>query len=200
MGEEERRMVCLGQLGRAAVIFLGLAFTVQAHAQTAAPEGYIGTLNWYHQQSEAGNARAQFLLAIKYETGTDVGQDFARAADFFELAARQGLADGQFKFATFLEIGRGRPADVTAAETWYRAAALRAHASAQFNLGVMLLGTADTDEAVTEAISWLLRASRAGLPQAKDLTGQISRIHSDDVMTNARTLAEVPLSPTSVAR
>ena len=107
VGQLERRMVHWGRLGRAAMVFLGLAFAAQAQAQTAAPEGYIGTLNWYHQQADAGNARAQFLLAIKYETGTDVEQDLARAADLYERAARQGLPDAQFKLATFLEAGRG---------------------------------------------------------------------------------------------
>jgi TPR repeat protein len=200
MGEVERRMVHWGRLGLATVIFLGLAVSAQAQAQSAAPEGYIGTLNWYHQQAEAGNARAQFLLAIKYETGTDVGQDQSRAADLFELAARQGLPDAQFKLATLLETGRGRPADVAAAASWYRAAALRAHSSAQYNLGVMLLNTAETGDAVAEAISWLLRADRAGLAQAKDLMAQIARVQSEDVMTIARTLAETPLSPKAGAR
>ncbi|MEP4379730.1 MAG: tetratricopeptide repeat protein [Alphaproteobacteria bacterium] len=198
--EVERRMVHLGRLGRATMVFAGLAFAVPAAAQTAAPEGYTGTLNWYHQQAEAGNARAQFLLAIKYETGTDVRQNIARAADLYERAAVQGLTDAQFKFATFLETGRGRPVDMAAAEVWYRAAALRAHPSAQYNLGVMLLNRAETDDAMAEAISWLLRASRAGLTPAQDLTARISRLHPADVMTNARMLSELPLSPTAGAR
>ena len=193
-------MVHWGRLGCAAVMFLGLAVSAQAQAPSAAPEGYVGTLNWYHQQADAGNPRAQFLLGIKYETGTDVRQDLARAADLYELAARQGLPDAQFKFATFLETGRGRPADLAAAEIWYRAAALRAHPSAQYNLGVMLLNTAETGDAVAEAISWLLRADRAGLAQAKDLTAQVARVQSEDVMTIARTLAETPLSPTAGTR
>lgn len=193
-------MVHWGRLGRAAMVFLGLAFAAQAQAQTAAPEGYIGTLNWYHQQADAGNARAQFLLAIKYETGTDVEQDLARAADLYERAARQGLPDAQFKLATFLQAGRGGRADLVAAETWYRAAALRSHPSAQFNLGVMLLNGAETNDGAAEAISWLLRASRAGLSQANDLTGRISRVYPEDVMTNARALANLPLSPPAGAR
>ena len=193
-------MVHWGRLGRAAMVLLGLAFAAQAQAQTAAPEGYVGTLNWYHQQADAGNARAQFLLAIKYETGTDVEQDIARAAELYGLAARQGLPDAQFKLATFLQNGRGGPVDLMAAETWYRAAALRSHPSAQFNLGVMLLNGAETEDAAAEAISWLLRASRAGLSQANDLMARISRAHSEDVMTNARALAILPLSPPAGAR
>lgn len=193
-------MVYWGRLACAATVFLGLAYSVQVHAQSAAPEGYIGTLNWYHQQAEAGNARAQFLLAIKYETGTDVGKNLARAADLFELAARQGLADAQFKFATILETGRGRPDDAAAAETWYRAAALQGHASAQFNLGVMLMNQAWTEDEAAEALSWLLRARRAGLSSAAKLMDELSGAYSEDVLKNARILSEVPLSPAAGAR
>ena len=193
-------MVYWGRLGRAAVAFLGLAYSVQAHTQTTVPEGYIGTLNWYHQQAEAGNARAQFLLAIKYETGTDVGENLARAADLFERSARQGLADAQFKFATILETGRGRPADLAAAEVWYRAAALQAHSSAQFNLGVMLVNRARTEDEAAEAISWLLRARRVGLAPAAKLMDELSGAHSEDVLKNAQILSEVPLSTAAGAR
>lgn len=193
-------MVCWGRLGRAAMVILGLVFAFQAHAQTTAPEGYIGTLNWYHQQAEAGNARAQFLLAIKFETGTDVTKNLSRAADLYELSARQGLTDAQFKLATILETGRGRPADLAAAETWYRAAALQAHSSAQFNLGVMLLNQARTEDEAAEALSWLVRASRAGLSPAMRLVDQLSGIYDEDVFTNARSLADIPLSPAAGAR
>lgn len=193
-------MVYWGYLGRAAIVILGLAYTAQAHAQTAAPEGYIETLNWYHQQAEAGNPRAQFLLAIKYETGTDVTKSLSRAADLFEQAARQGLPDAQFKFATTLETGRGRPADLAAAETWYRAAALQTHSSAQFNLGVTLLNQARSEDEIAEAISWLLRAGRAGLSPATRLVEQLSGAYAEDVLNNARSLADVPLSPAAGAR
>lgn len=193
-------MACWGRLGRAAMVVFGLACAAPVQAQTAAPHGYTGTLNWYHEQAAAGNARAQFLLAIKYETGTDVPRDLARAADLFELAARQGLPDAQFKFASVLAQGRGRPADRAAAEIWYRAAALRSHASAQFNLGVMLTNKARSDDDAAEAYSWLLRASRAGLVPATKLVGRLSALYAADVLNNGRALAEVPLAPTDRAR
>lgn len=193
-------MLCWGRLGRAAIVILGLSSGVQAHAQTPAPEGYVGTLNWYHEQAAAGNPRAQFLLAIKYETGTDVTKNLSRAADLFELAARQGLSDAQFKFATILETGRGRPADLAAAETWYRAAALQAHSSGQYNLGVMLLNQARTDDDAAEAISWLVRASRAGLSPAMALVDRLSAAFDEDVLANAMSLADITLSPAVGAR
>tara|TARA_R110002110_G_scaffold376568_2_gene586631 strand:- start:143884 stop:144465 length:582 start_codon:yes stop_codon:yes gene_type:complete len=193
-------MLCWRCLGRAAIVILGLVSANAAHAQSAAPEGYIGTLNWYHEQAEAGNARAQFLLAIKYETGTDVTKSHARAADLFELAARQGLSDAQFKLATILETGRGRPADLAAAETWYRAAALQAHSSGQFNLGVMLLNQARTEDETAEAISWLVRASRAGLSPAMGLVDRLLATYEKDVLANAMSLADIPLSPAVGAR
>lgn len=188
------------RLGRTAVIFLGLACAGQAQAQTVAPEGYTGTLNWYHAQAEAGNARAQFLLAIKYETGTDVAKDLARAADLYERAARQGLADAQFKLATMLEAGRGRSADPVAVELWYRAAARQAHAPAQFNLGVLLMNKARSDDDAAQAISWLMRADRAGLAAARTLIAELPEAYGDDVLENAQALADAPLSRSGAAR
>lgn len=187
-------MLYWGPGSRVAMVVLGLVLAGHAHAQTAVPEGYTDTLNWYHQQAEAGNARAQFLLAIKYETGTDVAKDLTRAAGLYERAARQGLADAQFKLATLLQTGRGRTADRRAAELWYRAAALQAHPPAQFNLGVLLLNDAESDDDAAEAISWILRADRAGLAAAAALTARLPGAHSEETIRNARELAQVPLS------
>lgn len=180
--------------GRAALLLALLAYAGPAPAQTAAPSGYTDTLNWYHRQAEAGDARAQFLLGIKYETGTDVRMDLERAADWFERAARQDFPDAQFKYATMLEAGRGRAIDRTKAETWYRAAALRAHAPAQFNLGVMLINRARSDDDVAEALSWLIRAAESGLVPAQDLATRLSNAHAGQVLESARNLARVPLA------
>lgn len=193
-------MVFRGFLGRAAIMLAVAVYAAPALAQSAAPSGYTETLKWYHRQAAAGDARAQFLLGIKYETGTDVAMDLARAADLYERAARQGFADAQFKFATMLQAGRGHAYDIAGAEIWYRAAALRDHAPAQFNLGVMLINRAQSDDDSAEALSWLMRSSRTGLASAQALVERLTDIHSGEVVRSARTLAELPLADVSNER
>jgi TPR repeat protein len=179
------------------VVLLALAYAAPANAQSSPPGGYTETLRWYHRQAEAGDARAQFFLGIKYETGSDVRRDPKMAADWFERAAQQGLADAQFKFAVALEGGLGRPQDRDGARDWYRAAALQGFALAQYNLGVMLLNAAKTEDEVAEAWSWLLRAETAGLDPAGQVVARLAKLFADDVQENARSLAEAPLADVS---
>ncbi|MBO6783709.1 MAG: sel1 repeat family protein [Alphaproteobacteria bacterium] len=171
-----------------------------AHARSEAPSGYTDTLRWYHEQARAGNPTAQFLLAIKYETGTDVPRDLARAADLYEKAARQGHADAQFKIATFLETGSGVARDDDAARTWYRAAALNGHAPAQFNLGSMLLRHAVDSDARAEGLSWLLRSADGGLAPARTLSERWIAVLPEQTVVQARELAVIPLTDASSQR
>lgn len=185
-------MVYQSALGRIATILLGLAVVMPAHAQV--PGGYVQTLSWYHQQAAAGNARAQFLLAIKYETGTDLPQDFRRAAELYSRAARQGYADAQFKLATFADRGIGQSPDPVTAKLWYRAAALQSHAPAQYNLAILLLDQAHPDDRAAEVVSWLLRAADSGLAPAARVIERLDAVYPRSVMEMARSLAALPLS------
>lgn len=171
-----------------------------ALAQNAPPSGYTATLRWYHEQAKAGNPMAQFLLGIKYETGTDVPRDLARAAELFEQAARKGHKDAQFKLASMLEAGRGIAADRDAAEAWYRAAAFEDHAPAQYNLSLMLLSAARDEDALVEGLSWLMRAGRGGISRAEDLLEKWGETVSENVMARAEELSELPLGPEPPAR
>jgi len=169
-------------------------------AQSAAPSGYGATLRWYHEQAQAGNPVAQFLLGIKYETGTDVPKDPARAAQLFERAAKQGHTDAQFKLASLLETGRGVVADRDVAEAWYRAAAFDGHGPAQYNLSLMLLSAARDEDARVEGLSWLMRAGRRGISQADDLLAKWREVVSGDVMSRAEELSELPLESGAPSR
>jgi len=192
-----------GRLRAASLVFASGVFlmtSVAALAQSAAPSGYGATLRWYHEQAEAGNPVAQFLLGIKYETGTDVPKDLARAAQLFERAAEQGYTDAQFKLASLLETGRGVAADRGAAEAWYRAAAFDGHAPAQYNLSLMLLSAARDEDALAEGLSWLMRAGRGDVSQAGGILAKWREIVSGDVMARAEELSKLPLESGGASR
>jgi len=185
-----------GRLRAAALVLVSGAFLTASGAvlaQGTPPSGYGATLRWYHEQAQAGNPAAQFLLGIKYETGTDVPKDLARAAQLFEQAAKQGYADAQFKLASLLETGRGVETDKDAAEAWYRTAAFDGHAPAQYNLALMLLSSARGEDALVEGLSWLMRAGRGGIARADGLLAKWRDVVSGEIMARAEELSKLPL-------
>jgi len=185
-----------GRFHAAALVLLSCVFlSGVALAQNAPPSGYTATLRWYHEQAKAGNPMAQFLLGIKYETGTDVPRDLAQAAELFEQAARKGQKDAQFKLASMLEAGRGIAVDRDAAEALYRAAAFKDHAPAQYNMSLMLLPAARDEDALVEGLSWLIRAGRGGISLAEGLLEKWGETVSENVMARAGEFSELPLKP-----
>src|SRR5437763_7682829 len=70
--------------------------------------------------AEQGIASAQFDLAVMYDTGTGVVQDFAQALGWYRKAAEQGYADAQFNLGVMYAKGAGVDRDDTEAAQWYR--------------------------------------------------------------------------------
>jgi len=83
------------------------------------------------------NLDAQYNLALMYDNGEGVPQDYAEAVKWYRLAAEQGHAKGQYNLALMYDNGEGVPQDYAEAVKWYRLAAEQGVASAQTNLGLM---------------------------------------------------------------
>lgn len=90
-------------------------------------------------RAEQGDAAAQTLLGLLYESGLSVEPDLTRAAQWFEIAAHQGDPEAQYLFGLMLLEGRGVAADKSRAATWFDRAAAQGHGTAQYNAGVLLL-------------------------------------------------------------
>ena len=175
--------------------FLIIGAAQVAAAQTSVPGGYSETLRWYHERAAAGDPRAQFLLAIKYETGTDVARDMAKARELYIQAARQGHADAQFKAGTLAQAGATSDAQLKVAQDWYQAAAIQGHGPAQYNLAVMLANAGREEDALIEALSWAIRAAETGLPQAAVLQANLLGQLSPEAVSEAQRLAKISLQP-----
>jgi TPR repeat protein len=87
--------------------------------------------------AERGDARAQFNLAMLYNTGRGVEQNPLEAAKWFRRAAEQGEPTSQFNLGYMYKNGRGVPRDAREAAEWYLRAALQGVPDAQFNLAQM---------------------------------------------------------------
>lgn len=175
-----------------ALFLSALIAPLAAYAGEHLTRGTYGeSLKWYFDAAEAGDARAQFLLGLKYETGTDVARDLAKAADWYEKAAHQDIPEAQFKLATFLDSGRGRIADPATAAQWYERAARGGYAPAQYNLGVLRLNTASTDDERIDGLVWLMKARDQGIEPAMKFLARIEALWPADLIATAEQRATV---------
>ncbi len=178
--------IILARITALALCLSALIVPATIYASEHLDRGTYGeALQWYFKAAEAGNAQAQFLLGLKYETGTDVGRDLAEAANWYEKAANQGNMEAQFKLATLLERGQGRAADLAAAAQWYERAARNGFAPAQYNLGIILLNTASTDDERIGGLVWLIKARDRGVAPAAKFIARIESLWPAELMAAA---------------
>ena len=110
--------------------------------------------------AEQGYADAQYNLAIKYDKGEGVAQDYTEAVKWYRKAAGQGLAEAQFNLANMLAKGEGVPQDYAEAVKWYRKAAGQGRLPLSFGL----TGAIDLDPSSCRKCSYpRLKMSKAGV-------------------------------------
>ena len=86
--------------------------------------------------ADAGNARAQFMLALRYYRGRCETRNYQEAAKWFRRAADQGDSNAQFFLGMMSAEGEGIPQDHAEAAQWFSRAADRGDPEAQYNLGL----------------------------------------------------------------
>jgi TPR repeat protein len=82
-------------------------------------EDYENTL----RAAEQGNATAQFGLALKYDNGEGVIQDYKAAVKWYSLAAEQGNVKAQSNLGATYANGQGVIQDNVYAHMWFNIAA-----------------------------------------------------------------------------
>jgi hypothetical protein len=70
-------------------------------------------------KAHLGDRGAQVLVGHAYETGEDVPQDLAAAADWFRRAAEQGQPQAFARLGKLYALGAGVPRDLAQAHTWF---------------------------------------------------------------------------------
>jgi localization factor PodJL len=115
-------------------------------------------------QARAGDARAQFALAVEYTEGRLMPRDLAAAAQWYQKAAAQGLAPAQYRLASFYEKGLGVDRDVTKAQSLYQKAAEQGNVRAMHNLAVLAADGGDSGRPdYATAAHWFKRAAEFGI-------------------------------------
>ena len=118
-------------------------------------------------RAEQGDVEAQYLLALKYEHGEGVPQDYVEARKWYLKAAEQGHAEAQYSLGILYSNGHGVPQDYVEARKWYLKAAEQGHAAAQLNLGALYHSGQGVPQDYVTAYAWANIAAAQGNETAK---------------------------------
>lgn len=77
--------------------------------------------------AERGDASAQFNMALRYDGGLGVPQDYAKSVNWLRKAGDQGLAEAQYNLGALYGQGQGVPQRHVEAYAWLNIAAMSGH-------------------------------------------------------------------------
>jgi uncharacterized protein len=119
------------------------------------------------QKADAGDAEAQFALAVMYDLGIDVPKNYAESGKWYLKAANQGLAEAQFKLGVrYFEFGKKAKENFTTAFSWFYKAANQGIVEAQLNVGLMYQLGRGVPTNKVEAYKWYNIAAAQGFTKA----------------------------------
>jgi localization factor PodJL len=119
-------------------------------------------------EAEAGNASAQYALALRFAEGHALEgellpRDFKEAAQWYGKAAVQGLAPAQYRLASLYEKGLGVARDPAQAMFWYQHAAEMGNTRAMHNLAVLAAEGQGGRPDYATAVIWFGKAAEYGV-------------------------------------
>ena len=89
-------------------------------------------------KAEQGHADAQYRLALMYDYGEDIEQDYTQAFKWYQKSANQGYPEAQYNLGWMYKNAHGMAEDNAKAVEWYLKAANQGYASAQATVGSMV--------------------------------------------------------------
>ena len=115
----------------------------------------------------AGDAAAQFEVAVRFAEGRGVARNDRQAAHWLELAAKQGLAPAQFRLGGYYEKGIGVKKDLAAARDLYLAAAAKGNGKAMHNVAVLYADGVNGRSDYHSAALWFHKAADRGITDSQ---------------------------------
>ena len=114
-------------------------------------------------KAEAGNAQAQYDVAVMYETGDGTKIDKKEAVKWLLKASEQGHADSRFKLGWMYANGLIVRQDYFVAAKYYRlAATFNNHTDAQYRMGELHFNGRGVEHDYGKAISYYRQAANKG--------------------------------------
>ena len=117
--------------------------------------------------AEQGDTKAQYRLGGIYFFGVGVGEDKAKAAEWFHKAAEQGYAEAQYSLGALYVAGLGVAQDYSKAKQLFREAAEQGYAEAQHNLDLMYDTGKGGPKDDAKAAKWYRKTTGQGIKRAK---------------------------------
>ena len=142
--------------------------------------------------AERGDASAQFKLALRYDFGEGVPQDYAEAVKWLRRAADQNFVKAQYNLGCMYDNGQGVSQNHAEAAKWFRKAAEHGYASAQKNLGAKYGRGQGVPQNNIEAYVWSSIAAISGDEGAmnnRDFAA--STLSTEDLETAQKRAAEL---------
>jgi TPR repeat protein len=142
---------------------VGLSLTVRADFESASNayknRNYTAAFDEFSEMAEAGDPRAQTVLAIMYKYGESVPTDLTIAYNWYMKAAVQGYPPAQFNIGRMLIEGSGVEENREQALLWLNRAADAGYERAKENLAELKGSTlrVHDEEPVAWSQNWNLR-------------------------------------------
>jgi hypothetical protein len=145
---------CLSDQGYGVKTTTGLAKDGNSDAQYQLAEWYEGSsclgkgrpkfkssikkaIKWYERAAEQDLLKAQLRLALLYQEGKQINQDWSKARRWTEAAAKQGDLESALQLGTMYYEGLGVDTDLEKARYWYEIAAEGGVFQAELKLELM---------------------------------------------------------------
>ena len=119
------------------------------------------------QAAAAGDAKAQYSIALRYAQGKGTARDMSEARRWLERAASAGFAPAQYRLGILYERGQGVDKDLGRARSWYAAAAEKGNVKAMHNLAIGASGREDDQADYAEAARWHEEAAAYGFTDSQ---------------------------------
>jgi len=151
------------------IFVLAVSFSAVANAEEPVVVSDVssGVFRFQLKLAEQGNAEAQYIVGDMLETGSGVTKDGARAQSWFKKAAAQGHKKSVYKLL-YLDIQNSGLNSANKTQLGVlRKEAATGSASAQYFLGKMYARGVGVPKSLTNALTWLNKATFNGLAEAE---------------------------------
>ena len=117
--------------------------------------------------SENGNKESQYKIGNMYTEGIGTNINLVKAAEAFELSARQGYAKAEYKLGLAHYEGTGVKTNKKTAYKWFKQAAEKNYPAAQYYLGKMYATGKGVKRDYATSLEWYTKAVDGGFNQAR---------------------------------
>ncbi len=152
-------------------------------------KNYVLALQKYRKSAEQGHAGAQYNLAVMYDYGQRVVQDYSEAVRLYKLSAAQGLSWAQSNLALKYHIGQGVVQDYAEAVRWFKLAAAQGLADAQFNLATSYYSGKGVVQDYVKAHMWANLSAAASVKDGDKKRDAIASFMTPQQIAEAQKMA-----------